>query len=382
VVDSEDKYFSEESVLIKVSGDILTPITTENIALYRGTARSAAEIKVNRMDEKYYIHFDLKNKVAGNYSLRVEDFEYVLHNKNIKEDLVIRFEVLDSTAPFSVSPRIVFTSKNFDIYLKNLDPYSKEIKVETTNDKKVVSGKDAYTLGPGKGINVPFEVLSSKESGLEEITFSEGDHSKKVIVRIEKYDEGEKEKEKKIEFAKEKVSLNVSTNVQKTYITHLKNTGEDTVTNITLEVSKELKDFVSLSVEEANKLESNESIKIEIYVNTSNESGEAKGYILARDDSRVYGYLYTNMKITPDYVPNTGSDEGINPFAGGDDVPGGENGSELIDDENKGINTKTIGWIIILVLVAVIAWFFLKKYRGQKMSGIKFQLGNIKKTNK
>lgn len=371
VVESYDQYFSEESVLIKVSGNILTPITKEKIALYRGEARSAAEINIEKINEYYYISFDLKNKVSGNYSLRMEDFEYVLSNKNIKEDLIIKFEVLDLVAPFSISPRVLITSKNFTIYLKNLEPFSDTINIETTNKEKIKIKKSEYNLRSGEGINVPFEIVLDGESSLEEITFSMGNYSQKSIIKIEKFEEADEEEDKEIAFEKESVSLNLSTNVQKTYYTNLKNIGETTVTNITLEVSKELKDFVTLSTEKINKLEKNESIKIEIYVNTSNESDKFNGYILANDDSKIYEYLYINLEIIPGYIPNSNSNEGEgNPF-------NNENNT-LIDDTKKGINSKYIGWTIVVLLLIVLSWFFLKKYRGQKRSGIKFQLGRLK----
>lgn len=368
-INSKEKYSSEESVLITVSGNFVVPILKEKISLYRGQARSAAEIGLEKIEETYYVYLDLKGKNPGNYSILIEDIEYLEGNKKIEKDLTIPFEISQETAKFSVSPLAISTSKNFTLYIKNLKSVSSTIKLKSSDSKKIYSEKESYSLRSGENKQIKIIVNPNEEMTLEKITASLDDYSKEILVYVEKASEGKKDEIKEFSFERDKVSLNLSTNSQKSYFTYLKNTGDSEISNITVEVSEELKEVINLSINDKFSLNKNESIKIDIYVKTLNNSGIFRGYLVASDDSMMKKYLYLNLEVIKDYIPTTTNQE--NPFIN-ETFTTGNKVTPLIKEEGESSISKTIGWIIMILLIVIVAWFFLKKYRGAKRSGIKF----------
>lgn len=373
-ITSEKEYLSEESILITISGNFVVPILKENIFLYRGEARSAAEISVEIIEDVYYIYLDLKGKTPGNYSIRIEDVEYLEGSKKIEEDIKIPFKIKEEMAKFSVSPLAKSTSQNFTLYVKNLKSVSSTVSIKTSNSKKIYSEKESYSLRSGENKQIKIIVNPDDEMTLEKITISLDGSSKDVLVYVEKESEEKKEEIKEFSFEKEKVSLNLSTNSKKNYFTYLRNTGENEISNITVGVSEELREFINLSTKEKFSLNKNETIKIDIYVKTSNISGNFNGYLVASDDSEMKEYLYLSLGVIKDYIPSTKVDEEKNPFAGENTIPRNGNTGLIDEDDNLGgsSTSKIIGWIIVLALIVIIAWFFFKKYRGAKRSGIKF----------
>lgn len=370
-INSKEKYSSEESILITISGNFVVPILKEKISLYRGQARSAAEIGLEIIEGVYYIYLNLEGKNPGNYSIQIEDVEYLEGSKKIKEDIKIPFEITEEIAKFSVSPLAISTSENFTLSIKNLKSVSSTIGLKSSDSKKIYSEKESYSLRSGENKQIKIIVNPKEEMTLEKITVSLDGYSKEVLVYVEKASEGKKDEIKEFSFETGKVSLNVSTNTQKSYYTYLKNTGNSEISNITVKVSDELKDFINLSINDKFSLDKNESIKIDIYVKTLNESGTFKGYLVASDESEMKEYLYLNLGVIQDYIPTNTNQE--NPF-----VPINSsrvNGSPgLIDDNDSEESSvsKIVGWIIVIVLIAIVAWFFFKKYRGARRSGIKF----------
>lgn len=369
-IESKEEYFSDESVLIKMYGNFLTPLEKSNILLYRGEARSAIEIGLEKIEDFHYIFFNLNGKTPGEYSIQIKNMEYLEGNKKIKEDIKIPFNISEGEVGFSVFPGAISTSKNFTIFLKNMKNLPINIEIASSDKNSIYSEKNSYSLIPGESVQAKIIVIPSTEKeSLEKLTIKGGEYSREIPVYLEKT--REKKKERKISFEKKNVNLSLTTNVQKKYSTALKNIGEEEMSNISLMVSEELSESVSLSEYEINNLGGGESIKIEIYVNTSNNSEDLRGYILATDNFNIYEYLYIEIEIISDYIGEDAKnpeDLFENPFSDTGSFDFFDDASR--SDEPNG-SAKTVGWIIAIILALVVAWFFLYKYRGSKPSGMR-----------
>ncbi|HJX50504.1 MAG TPA: hypothetical protein VJ438_03510, partial [Candidatus Nanoarchaeia archaeon] len=118
-LEMKDSFGQEETLMAKISGDLISPPLRENIFLYRGHVKVAIDAYVAKINEDYYIYAPLSGKAPLNYSLVIKGIEYTKGTKKISEDLIKNFTVREDYAPFAITPGFVVSKNDFTITLEN-----------------------------------------------------------------------------------------------------------------------------------------------------------------------------------------------------------------------------------------------------------------------
>jgi len=357
-IDSKESYSIGETALIKVSGNFVSPILEKNILIYRGGAKTASEISMENIEGEYYISSSLIDKFPGNYSMKITGASYLDGRQLITEEIIIPFSIINNTIEFSIFPGSIRTNNNFSVTVQNLKNTKIQLSISGWDSGLVYPEYDTYELKSGEIKKIKFYYKSSNKSLEKNILFSSENYSYYLPVYLEKDDK--KTEEEKIEYSFDQGNIKINTTIgtKKTYFTYLKNTGEKDIENISLIVSEEISEYISLLINESFDLEKNSSIKVEIYLDSPTEEKSISGKIRAVDDLENYAYLYLDIISTKEYIP-LNLEENITLE---DDI-------QEIDPE-EGTTSKVVGWIIIVILLIIIGWFFFKKYGHAGMQKI------------
>jgi hypothetical protein len=352
-VNSKDSYMQGETALIVVSGNFISPILEKNIAFYRGAAKSGVELSLDKIEDEYYISVSLLDKKPGNYSIKITGASHLEGRALITDDIIIPFQINEETADFSIFPGSIITEENFSIKLQNLKSSKIYLTISGEDSSYFVSESSYYEIKSGEIKNINIQTTLDETPKLTYLYFSIENYTYTLPVYIASPDYSSNGTKKEYTFDPSVLTINISTDSEKTYSVYLENTGDVDLENISLNVSKEIKDYVNLSLDQVSSLEKNSSIKIELYVSPISNEISSEGRIIAVADGEIYSYLKIYLETTSSYIPITNTTEP-------------ENNQTLIDDtpvQNTSSTTKLVGWIIVAVLLAILAWFFLKKYK-------------------
>lgn len=359
---SNDEYMQGETVLMTVSGNFANPVLEKNIELYREHTRVPDEIIMHTIDEEYFISTTLLDKAPGNYSIRIKDVTYADGRDYIDEDIIIPFVITEETAAFSISPGVVSTKENFTVAIENLLSNKISVKISAGEGTFVSLDDDTFEIRSGATEKINLKSLKERDDTMKYIQFSaDGFEYTLPLYVLATGKEREEVKEKDFEFSPALLNLELTTNTNKTQIIYLENTGEEDLENITIWASDELTDYIEFSVTEIEDLEKNESVKIELYISSPDTEEKIEGRIIARADPPFHAYLSVSLDFISDFIPTSG-DTNEEPV----------NTQDPVDDEEEASSgsAKLIGWIIIIVLLAIIGWFAYSKYYGIRKSPV------------
>ena len=372
--------------MAKVSGNFIESILKENIFLYRGHIRVPLELEIAEINDDFYIYAQLLGKAPNNYSIKIENVKYMRLGQVIEEDLVKNFSITQDIADFSIEPGFVITNEDFSIEVQNLQEY--DIIIEVKDPETSVDLREGETEEINFNIEDITEIIELSTENL------------KYEIPVSVFSIEEEEKEKSFRFEPSTLNISISTNSNKTQIIYLYNDGEFDLENITLFISDSLKPYLSVSEEEVNELDENESIKLTITL-FSDEEKSLEGQITAEADS-LYAYSAVFLNFIKDYQPLPGEEEDPQDPAvlqtcsemngticDSDEVCDGEteharDGNcclgeclEIEDDDGW----KITGWLIIIAVIIFLYWFFKKKYRGarRKVNLLKIAKGKKKR---
>lgn len=392
-VEMKTNFSQGETLMAKVSGNFLEPILKENIFFYRRHMRTSLIPEVTEINDEFYIYSPILKKeevIPDNYSIVIKNVKYFKGSQVIGEDIVKNFSIIDNTADFSINPGFVVTQDNFFIDVQNLQDYkitiySRILGNETSEEggffdflfggnEESLQGTTT-TLISGEKAEINFDIINFNQT-FNIVELSTENLTYQIPVYILAKEEQE-EKEKRFNLEPSYLNITLPTNSNTTRIIYLYNTGEDTLKNISLSVSNSLKPYINLSIENIEELESNDSVKFNLYI-FSEEEAEIEGHIKAiTEDETLLTYSEISLDFLRDYVPE---DE---PFATKTCLEW--NGTICDEDEEcdeDPVTTKDavcclgnckkikkspvgaiIGWAIVILVISFLAWFFLTKYR-------------------
>lgn len=123
-IDLGSDFSQGETIIAKISGNFLEPVSDENIFFYRYSSGVEVSIPMNydvlKINGEFYVYALLENKQPGNYSFRVESVQYMLGTEITDEDIVSNFTITNETVDFSVSPAVIITEDDFLVTVQNL----------------------------------------------------------------------------------------------------------------------------------------------------------------------------------------------------------------------------------------------------------------------
>lgn len=369
-INSEESYSIGETALIKVSGNFISPILEKNVLIYRGGAKTASLLNVENIEDEYYISVSLVDKTSGNYSVKIVGASYLDGRNLITEDIIIPFKIDNKTIDFSIFPGAIRTSNNFSVSVQNLRNSKIRIALSGSDLGTLSSESNYYDLKSGETKEIEFYSKNIEETKLKNILFSSGNYSYYLPVYLEKSEESKEEEKVEYSFNPAYLKINSTIGTKKTYFAYLENTGEKDLENVSLSVSEDISDYISILINESFSLEKNSSLKVEIYLNSPKDEKTISGKIRAIDDLENYAYLYIELNTAKDYIPINETNQNYS--------------NELEEDINTNSNSSTskiVGWVIILILLLIVGWFFFKKYKrtgNQKIDLLKIARGKEK----
>ncbi len=363
-----EEYAQGSAILTKISGSFQETLEEENILFYRGHVRVPMNFELNKIADEYHLYVNLADKDPNNYSIILEEIEYLEGANVIEEDIRRNFTITEEIADFSISEGFIITEDDFTITIQNL----KENRINLTYEFITIKTDELFS---GEIIDLDFSVKDAPLLEIKNIKLS----SENTEYEIPVYVLSKPESVKPVMFEFESKDLNVTMDLinQTKRIVFIKNTGEGNIFQIKLSLSEDLERYVQLSREEILNVEPGFSYPIQLtFVSgelPSTENGE-----LTAISSGNREELNITLKFFPGYVESEEERESLIRTCselGGNSCRGECDGELTEADDgtcclgqcssgNKSSSSgKIIGWFLILALIAGGVWLYLKKYR-------------------
>ncbi len=386
-----------ETLIAKISGNLLNPILSQDIFFYRGHSKASFIYDVAKIGDSFYIYAQTINKQPVNYSILIKNVEYYKANNIIKQDLVKNFTINNKTADFFVSPGFIKTNKSFSLNIENLQDF--DIKVsskfeELPGEKGFFdsllnkNSQEEYTLSSGEIKKLNFDIEPQNKSFLTFLVLSSENTEYQLPVYVfAKNSEPKKELNFKLDSTRSLNNVTLPLNSGTKKVIYLKNTGTINIKNISLSVSPALKPYINILPKSIGELKIGESKEIILIITSKNFSSNYKGEFKA-ETSSFYDSCPINLYFIEGFIPenlsgilNSSQQVFINPEKNcseqngtsceDDEVCSGQEGYARdglccigsCEAEKKSSSGKIIGWALIIIIIVFLAWFFLKKYK-------------------
>jgi len=164
---SKESYLPRETLQAEINGNFIS-LKSENILIYKDNKVHSEPVLsgFTNQNHVYYFYAILPNQ-EGNYSIRIEESEYIQFGEIKKDSIIKNFTIIKTNqSALSINPGFIFTNKDFSIKIK--------------------------ALNENQNIPLSFENYSSnisiREESEEEVKFSiSGIPTKNSMVRIGNY---------------------------------------------------------------------------------------------------------------------------------------------------------------------------------------------------
>ncbi|MBS3074793.1 hypothetical protein J4447_05080 [Candidatus Pacearchaeota archaeon] len=159
-----DNYRQGQTIIAELKGNVITPISQDNVAFYDGRKIIPMIYSISKLDDKYFLYAVLPVE-ERNYTLKIKDIHFFEQGREKKEDLLKNFSVSGEVAEFSVSPGFVTSSKDFSLKVKNLND---DLDVSTEFGKE----KSTISIGAGRTKDLKFSTGKIQNSGISYLKVS------------------------------------------------------------------------------------------------------------------------------------------------------------------------------------------------------------------
>lgn len=122
IVLSKESYSPRETLQAEITGNFLS-LKSENILIYQGNkVHSEPVIKdLTKQDNRYYFYAILPN-LESNFSLRIQNIQYIESGKLKTDDLIKNFTIiLSNDSVLGIDQGFIVTNKDFSITIKALN---------------------------------------------------------------------------------------------------------------------------------------------------------------------------------------------------------------------------------------------------------------------
>lgn len=416
-INMKDEFNDGETLLAKFSGNFLDKVNDKNVFFYREHVKIPIEFEIMNVENDYYIYALLRNKEAGKYSFSLENVEYYRQGEVVGEAISKNFTILESFADFSINPGFVSTKKDFEIEIQNLKDTEITININsekiTQNESEGkgffdillgdlflsltgnvifnIEEKNTITLSPNEIKRFTFELGEVPEPVVEMISLSTENTYYEFPVYITSAVEGEYSSS--LNFKPSVLKVSLDSNLIKEERVILENIGDETIENITFEVSNNLEPFVNVSRTNIYNLEVNASEEIFLLFAPNGTRQTIEGELTAsipnetEDLSIIFEILFEDSGFNEiPAVSNKCKDINGTLF---EEPKKCLNETRFTSDGNcclgevkkpEGSNTGfIIGWAIIMAIIIAVVWFFKFKYKGGKQEVNLFKIAKGKK---
>jgi hypothetical protein len=392
-----------ETILAKFSGTFQDKISKEDVFFYREHTRVPIEFDIMNIGNDYYI-YAVNDKSPGNYSISIEDVYYYKEGKLVNDKITKNFTITDDVADFSINPGFIKTTNDFEVQLQSLQDKDITVKInsekisESQNNETDKSFLDSLfgnlflsltgkstlnineqksiTLSPNEIKSIEFKMQDTPEPTVKEISFSSGKYFYEFILYIPSAVKVSHKTSLNFEPSELKISLANATSEQ---IVTLENVGDELLKNVSVYVSSNLKDYVNVSKDIIYNLGVNQSAEIYLLFSRPNMTVNITGELTAKipNETEDMVIIFETVKNASDVIVSSASKDCAELNGTIFEEPQICDGEErFAKDGNCCIGQVTepqksntgfiIGWLIIIILLAVLVWFFKFKYKKAK----------------
>ena len=381
-ININEEYSQGETLIAKISGNFLTPLTRNNIFFYEEHVRIPFEYGLTKIDSDYYLYVILVGKKEGNYSLSIENIKYMIGGNINDENIIKNFSITNQIADFSITPGFVSTSENFSLTFQNLKSQSLDININTENFERNVfistfnTKETSINLKSGEIKKINF-IIEEGETIFQEMTISSENLTYEVPVYILGIEKSSEMPKKSFDFQNSDLIISLPLNSIHKEKIYLYNKNNVDLEDISISLSDSLSSFAVISSENIEKIESNSNVSIELSL-FSEEEKKSEGYIYASSENES-----VSLFISVNFLKNTSNVVISSPKTCA------ELNGTIYDTETQSCSQPTNakdGWcclgevnqiqennsgriiavILILIMVVGLIWFYFKKYKQSK----------------
>ena len=377
---SMNSNFSQGETLLAVfSGNFIDQITKDNIIFYRENVRGIPIVyDVKKINDDFYVYALLTEKIPDNYSLRIENVRYMKGISIVDDDIVSNFSITNETAFFSVNPGTLITTSGFNVEVQNLQ--DRKIILEITEDIASITSPTSIELKTGEKKTISFIAAVIPENKLETIEFSSEGFSYELPVYFDTNQTSTTEGDFGFEFQPDTVEVSMATGSETKRILYLKNTGNETIKDISFRVSALLEPYIVILPDDINSLDPGENEKIEIQIVSDSEEAVLEGKVTAYTEN-ISSSLTLVLDFIKDFIPS-GNESGevvvptceqlngkictTNQECSEDALSAKDGKCCLVEcvEVKKSSSGKFIGWGLLILALLLIYWFYRRRYRN------------------
>ncbi len=208
--DIGNNYQPKETVVVRVSGNILEPIPPSSFEIKRKNVKVPVEYDLKRFGNDYYVWF-VTPQEENNYTFVINDVHTTVSGENKIIDYEKEFFVKGNLSDYYVKPGFFYATKNIEmsIYLNEdiekvitvdfpekkdifLKPGENKVKLtlEDTEETKLITGNvgkykiPIYMIGTGKNVNNERSVIKFSPSEIRKVIL-EIDSKLMYVIKIE-----------------------------------------------------------------------------------------------------------------------------------------------------------------------------------------------------
>jgi hypothetical protein len=326
-----------ETIIVKISGNIIDPLIKDNIEFYRGHVRTFFDYDVGKLGNYYYIYFQTFDKPQNNYSINITGIRYYSGSQISSETKSNLFSINSEQADFYIKPGFVITDGNFSATLQNLNSHILQISFQSNFDSdsfkfylnnNQIQDDDSFSILPNDDSTINSFLKDLNETSINTISISSTKTNYEIPIYVILSLQGESPEESPpVEGENETYSENETSSDEGSFWDFFKK-EKDVVENKTESPKDEFTDNESL-IEEENFLKTCE---------------ELKG-VVCLSDQICQGDNLVNAKDSQCCL------------------------SSCIEKEDKKSN-KIIGWSLVGLIVLFLIWFRAKYNRTKKRKNV------------
>lgn len=151
-MDIKENYKKGETIIAKISGNFLEPITKQNINFYRRHMTTTFDdYNIKKINDDFYLYIKSPlEKTSDNYSIHINGISYMKEGKISKDEIIINFTILNETADFSLTPGLVYTDSKFYIEVQSFLDEKLKIMIDSNSEYTPVT-TSSETNGTSSG---------------------------------------------------------------------------------------------------------------------------------------------------------------------------------------------------------------------------------------
>ena len=164
-INMKDEFAQGETLMAKISGNFLDQVEKENIVFYREHVKVPLEYDISKIDDEYYIYAQLGDKLPNDYSLRIENINYMQGVNIVDEDIIKSFTITEELADFKITPGFVIADESFIIEVQNLRNF--KIEIDINENQTETTGNIFESLFSLRTFEGNIELFSEELKNLE-----------------------------------------------------------------------------------------------------------------------------------------------------------------------------------------------------------------------